>query len=537
MAIKGNLREASLPDVLQLLAMGKKTGCLSLSSRQQFGTIYVDNGRITYAAIVNRRDRLGDILVKQGLVTREALDAAIAQQDAAPGRRLGDLLVASGVLQREDLEQYLRHQIEEAVYLLFTWSQGTFTFEPEVRPDAQEMLVSISPESLLLEGARRVDEWSLIEKKVPSLDLIFALDREHLAHAGVALTPEQETLVPLIDGRRDVTTLVEDSGLDEFDVGKALYGLATAGFLHRVGRSRGPDTIATEARVAEHRNLGIAFYRTAMYDEALREFRRVLELSPGDAVAEFHLGLVALRQGRLDDAIRTFRACVARPGAPAAASVNLACALERAGRFDEARSALGAVETTLGDDPLVRLTQAILALRAGDVPLADARLQDAGRLWGSRPRPAVWFHYAGLVAALRGDLDRAIAVLGEGTRTWPHAAVLQNNLAAGLERRGRYAEAVSAAERGSLEDPTLAQLHKNMGDLLYRAARYDEALDAYQRALRYQPELGGDVYLKLGNIRFRRRERDEAIRLWERSLALAPDNPMARNNLDSALRV
>ena len=84
MAIRGSLREASLPDVLQLLAMGKKTGCLSVSYRSNFGYIYFDGGRISYASIVNRRDRLGDLLVKVGLISREQLDEAIAAAGHGP---------------------------------------------------------------------------------------------------------------------------------------------------------------------------------------------------------------------------------------------------------------------------------------------------------------------------------------------------------------------------------------------------------------------------------------------------------------------
>jgi hypothetical protein len=64
MAIKGSLKEASLPDVLQLLALGQKTGCLSIADRSNFGYIYFEKGRISYASIVNRRDRLGEILSK-----------------------------------------------------------------------------------------------------------------------------------------------------------------------------------------------------------------------------------------------------------------------------------------------------------------------------------------------------------------------------------------------------------------------------------------------------------------------------------------
>ena len=70
MAIRGSLREASLPDVLQLLSMGKKTGCLSVTHKNNFGYIYFNKGRICYASIVNRRDRLGDMLVKTGVISQ-----------------------------------------------------------------------------------------------------------------------------------------------------------------------------------------------------------------------------------------------------------------------------------------------------------------------------------------------------------------------------------------------------------------------------------------------------------------------------------
>ena len=537
MAIRGSLREASLPDVLQLLAMGQKSGCLSVTHRHSFGNVYFDRGRISFASIVNRRDRLGDLLVKNGLIARAELDAAIALQEQSPERKLGEILIAERLLAREELHQYIKHQIEEAVYFLFTWAQGTFSFEADVRPDAQDILVSINPESLLLEGARRVDEWSLIEKKIPSFDLIFAIDRAHLEESKVALAPAQELLVPLIDGQRDVAGLIDESGLGEFEVGKALYGLITAGFVHRVGRTRAPEQVSNETRISEHRNLGVAFYKTGMLDEAVREFRRVTELQPGDEHGEFFLGLLALRQGRLEEAVRTLREATARPVVRGATYLNLAAALERSGRLEDARLSLTRAEQLLPNDPTVRLSSAVLALRRGDVPAADAMLREAAVLWGTRARPAAWFHYAGLVAAILGELDRAIAVLTEGMIVHPHSAVLVNNLATVLERRGRYADAANAVERGQLEDPTLPQLHKNAGDLHYRAGRYDDAMECYQRALRVAPDLGGDIWLKLGNIRFRRRERDEAMTCWERSLALAPENPMARNNLATAQRL
>lgn len=89
MAIKGSLKEASLPDVIQLLFLGRRTGCLALADRHNFGTIYFEEGHITYAAIVNRRDRLGDILVRSGRIGADELQEAIGRQEGDREHKLG----------------------------------------------------------------------------------------------------------------------------------------------------------------------------------------------------------------------------------------------------------------------------------------------------------------------------------------------------------------------------------------------------------------------------------------------------------------
>jgi tetratricopeptide (TPR) repeat protein len=538
MAIKGSLKEASLPDVLQLLAMGRKTGCLAVTHRANFGYIYFDSGKICYASIVNRRDRIGDILVKGGAVTQAQLDAAIKAQSLHRDKRIGELLVAQGAITRAGLHEQIRLQIEEAVYFLFTWMEGTFNFEADVKPEEQDFQVSINPESLLLEGARRVDEWTLIEKKIPTFDIVFDVDRRKLADSEVALTREQETVLPLLDGRRDVAAVIDEAGLGEFDVGKAIYGLVSAGFAQRVGKTKNIEPVVSDTRVDEHRNLGMAFYKTGMLDEAIREFRRVAELRESDAQARFYTGLALVRQGKWVEAVAAFRECVAQPGARPAALHNLAYALERLGHYDEAQAALNeAIHRGGTKDPRIQTSRGVIALRVGDVAGAQAAFAAARPLFGTRPPTAGWFHYAALTEALLGELEHAVALLTEGISLHPRAAALHNNLSAVQERRGYHPDALYAAEQGLLEDPGLPQLHKNLGDCHYRAARYDDALECYQRAIKLNPTLGEDVYLKLGNIRFKRQERDEAVRCWEQALELDPSNAIVRTNLDAVRQV
>lgn len=531
MAIKGSLKEASLPDVIQLLFLGRRTGCLAVADRQNFGYIYFDDGMIVYASIVNRRDRLGDILVRSRRISADQLQEAIDQQSGERDRKLGELLVAGSAISREELETYMRLQIEEAVYFLFTWTSGTFNFDAGVKPD-EDFVVAINPEFLLLEGARRVDEWSLIEKKIPSFDLIFTADRQHAAASGLPLSDEQQRILPYLDGTRDVRQLVDETGLPEFEVGKALYGLITTGVAHRSGTSApAPVLRVSEQRVDEHRNLGVAFYKAAMLEDAAREFRRVAELRADDGAAPFFLGLIAIRQGDFAGAAEQFRLACDRGGPRAAALHNLAYALERQGRLEEASAAYGEAASRERDDRRVLLGWAIVALKRNELTVALGRLARVRELVAADDLPPIWYWAASLAHALAGDQPEALAVIDDGARRFPQHAVLLAHRGVLLEFVGDIAGAEGALRAALAEDPSLPQASKNLGDVLYRDGRHDEAKEHYERAAKLAPDLGDDVHFKLGNIAFKQRDYAAARAGWERALALNTEHELARRNL------
>lgn len=430
MAIRGSLTEASLPDVLQLLSMGGKTGRLSLTYRQNMGFVFVENGRITNASVKGR-----------------------------------------------DLRS------EDAVYELFAWTEGTFDFEPAILPDAKVEKVSLDPQPLMLEGARRVDEWTLIEKAIPAFDAIFALDRQKLLFSKLELTEEQRLLLPLFDGRRDVDHLVQESKLSEFAVGKALFGLMNAGFLVPLGKAKPVVPAVPDSKIDEHRNLGSAFYHAGMYEEAEREYRRVAELRPEDAAAPFFLGLIALRNGQWGEAAQCFETAAPKTDLKMAIYNNLAYAYERNGQLEKARLAMAKALTRGGvNDAVVQTGAAALALQTNDLRDAEAAVDAARKLIGNRRPSAAWFHYAGVSAMLAKQWQHARDHLEEGVECYPMSAPLLNNLAVVYEATGENGAALSAAERGVMSDHASAQLYRNFGDALKRAGRSEEAVAAYRRA-------------------------------------------------------
>jgi hypothetical protein len=167
-SLAGRLEEIELAELLHFLALNNRTGKVTLSRRDGHGLIVVREGRIVYAASSSIRETLGSILVTRGLVTPEALAAALDHQHAsAEGRRIGDLLVERGSLTGAQLQDTLKQQTGLVVQELCRWRSGYFRFEVgpvasggDIGVDAEDLVVpaGVATEQILLEAMTRLDE-------------------------------------------------------------------------------------------------------------------------------------------------------------------------------------------------------------------------------------------------------------------------------------------------------------------------------------------------------------------------------------------
>src|SRR5438128_1991088 len=176
MPIEGPLRELGIHDVFQLLDLSRKTGVLRVTSelRHNAGTVYFEAGAIIFAEIRSNPHPLGALLLRTGKITEADLERGRdMQQRQGDQRRLGEILVSLDAITPRELQRQIRFQIEEVVFELMSWREGYFSFTEGTLTDLPtDATVRIPTEALLMEGARRIDEWSRIEGRIPHLGVI-----------------------------------------------------------------------------------------------------------------------------------------------------------------------------------------------------------------------------------------------------------------------------------------------------------------------------------------------------------------------------
>lgn len=230
MPLKGSLRDFSLPDLFQLIHFGKKNGTLVIARGDSMGYVCFRNGNVFFATNNWKKPPLGERLVEAGVVTRQQVDEALElQATSRPDRRVGNILVELGYLKRESLEVFVEENIRDAVLSLLRWNEGEFDFDPDQIFPEEDIGLSMSTEDLIMEGSRRLEEWSKLEQKVPSLDAVFVLSGEtDQDFSSLNLNSEERVVLDQVDGRTTVRDMIEKTGQSALITCRALYGLAAA---------------------------------------------------------------------------------------------------------------------------------------------------------------------------------------------------------------------------------------------------------------------------------------------------------------------
>jgi len=372
MAIEGPLRELALSDVFQLLDLSRKTGVLTITheSRHRPAVVRFDRGAVTGAELGEAQERIGHLLLRAGKVTERHVEQARRAQEAAPGKPLGEILVEQGHVSPDDVRRQLRFQIEEAIYALIQWKDGYFRFEESATGhNGGGVGVRVPTESLLMEAARRVDEWSTLEPKIPHMGVIPALVQDSAESPALDLHPSEWEVLAEIDGARSLKEIATALGRSEFTVAKIVYGLVTTGVVEIL------EERAEEAAAPMERPLRDALgeAKLAISDGHADRARRILDdLSRGHPDRpEVWLALAQAqrRLGRWGDAVVALARAAALDPLAAPTNYYLGFAAAHTGDFHRAREAW-ATYLRLEDGDAARRQNATDAMDAADRLLA-----------------------------------------------------------------------------------------------------------------------------------------------------------------------
>jgi len=254
MALRGNLKDFNLTQLLNVINLARKTGALTLSGPEGAAVVFFKEGRLVYAARDGQETPLTTMLLRAGRLTEEQARTIQQRSDVASDKELGLLLVNAGYVSQRDILQSIRRNILDLVYPLFTWEEGLFRFEPNQLPSADKLTAPIDLENVILEGSRRLREWEMLQEEIPSMDVALKfVKRPDADLRNISLSAEEWRVISFIDPRNSIKQIAKQTGLTDFQMRKIVYGLLSAGLVELImpaapGKKRVGPPVTTHAR-------------------------------------------------------------------------------------------------------------------------------------------------------------------------------------------------------------------------------------------------------------------------------------------------
>lgn len=291
MGFLGDLHTFDLFDLFGWLMGRRKAGVLQMTRRSTKKRLAFRDGAVQWTSSNDPRETIGQALVRDGLVTEEALFRALLKQETDK-RRLGELLIADGHLTEPQLVQTLRTNAEAHLHDLFLWGDGRFEFDDERPPAPEPSDLQIALKPVLEEGRHRRELWSQLRERFPSSEVTFRLTADPVS----VTDPTLRQIVDLAAYGKTLAGISLESRRSEYETTLLIAGLCDQGVL-AVG--------AVEAGAPEADPVGIILTLLAgaemrlqegRFDAAFDAYERVLALDGVNQAAK--KGLLAVAEAR-----------------------------------------------------------------------------------------------------------------------------------------------------------------------------------------------------------------------------------------------
>lgn len=277
MALKGNLRDFSTTQLLNLINLARKTGLLVVESKNGSAQVFFREGKLIYAAYGGQDGRLTSMLVRSGKLTPAQANKINEQPEARNNRELGALLIQSGHLTQNDIVASVKAYVLDVVYRLFSWTEGTFRFESsQLPPEDRTIQVRVDLENVIMEGSRRIKEIERLREELPDLDVALRFtDRPDARLRNINLSVDEWRVVSFINPKNSIRQIAQASNMSEFQIRKIVYGMLQAGLVEVVTPpGRAPHGPAPAAQAGAPPALVTVTVKRPVVERLIRFFER-----------------------------------------------------------------------------------------------------------------------------------------------------------------------------------------------------------------------------------------------------------------------
>jgi hypothetical protein len=232
MALKGNLRDFTITQLLNLINLAQKTGTLVIEGPSETVTVSFREGKLAYAQVGGEENSLVNILYQSKLLSSGQHRALKQRAGNMSDKELGLLLVNANYISQQDILSSLQSHFVKIINRLFTWVEGLFRFENNLLPPDEKITVRIGLENIIIEGSRRMREWEQLQDEIPSLDMALKFaDRPGTNIRNFNLSVEEWRVVSYISPKNTMRQIARTTKMSDLEIRRIVYGLLQAGLV------------------------------------------------------------------------------------------------------------------------------------------------------------------------------------------------------------------------------------------------------------------------------------------------------------------
>jgi hypothetical protein len=266
MALKGNLKDFSTTQLLNLVNLARKTGTLFVEgSNGHRANIAFKEGKLIYAALGEQDGNLAMVLARSGKLTKEQAKQINTRAQKTTDKQLGLMLINAGYVTQADIIQSIKGHLRNIILKLFNWTEGAFHFEADQMPSVDRITVSLELENLIMEGTRRIKELDRLEEEVPNLDMALKFPSQPRTKLDkVNLSVDEWKVISFVKPENTIRMIAKAHNMSDHEVRKIVYSLLQAGLVE-LTRPASAEAAAAAMRRARQRTQEAEVKATVVY--------------------------------------------------------------------------------------------------------------------------------------------------------------------------------------------------------------------------------------------------------------------------------